>query len=358
MYDTGFGTFCQFAALYGLPTNIFTRSSAEILAVIEHFALHLRRLNAKATTISQYVSHVTEYLRLHGCDAQLRGVSLAVTLQCARNQDARLRPQRLTQKIPIVWPIMLLIFHDLDETYRHDEPARLLYSAIVATAYGMCCRIHEIIPARTALNRLGQSLPDHAIMSPHVVFSFPNDPQIYRASAPALFPRDRRPYQYTGFHDSLKNSAGGSGTRAVAANPRTGSPCLVQRLFDYVVHHPPPPAGHLFPRANYDVVSTVVKRVALAQGLDSSRVCPHAMRVGSVTMLSALRHMAQTSSPGAELEHGMWRSAQGLRPYLRSALNSGAQTSLTLYDPLFMTVEYLQWYYMSEAIHSAADIVP
>ena len=356
-YDTGVGTFFEFAELYQLPTDVFQRSPPEVHVVMEHFALHLRRLQVKASTISQYVSHIIEHLKLLGCAAHLRGTPLAVILQCARNQDARLRPTRLSQKIPIVWALMLPILRDLDVTFAFDEPSRLLYRAVMATAYGLCCRIHEIIAAAPSTNRLGQPLVDHAIMAPHVAFAFHGDTKIYRACDPRSFPPGRRPYQYTGFHDSLKNSAGGSGTRAVAANPRADTPCLVQCLFEYVVRHPPPPSGHLFPRALYSVISAVVKRVVSAHGLDASRACPHAMRVGSVTMLSALRHSAPASVPSEELEHGMWRSAEGLRPYQRSALNSGALTSLSLYDPLFMTIEYLQWYYMSEAISVATDSV-
>ena len=354
-YDTGVGTFFSFAQQFGLPTNIFDCPLRQIHAVIEGFVLHLRRVPLQAATITQYISHLNQFLKLRDIEVALRGTQVQVTLQAAARQDVRACPKRLREKIPVVCSLMDLVFKDIQSTYAFDTHLRLTLSAVVATAYGLCCRIHEILYAGERRNKLGQLLPDHAVRSPHLSFSFPGDRRIYPASAPEDFPVGKRPYQFTCFHDSLKNWQGGSGTRAVAVNPSGVPFCLVQHVFDYVVAYPPPPRGHLFPETRDAVISMIVKRVVESQGLDGSRACPHAMRVGSETMVTALRHAAPGVSATQEQEHGMWRSAQGLRPYQRSALSSGAELSAALYDIEFMTVEYLRWYYMSEAIPSAID---
>ena len=322
---------------------------------MESFVLYLRRAQLQASTITQYISHLSQFLKLRGIEVVLRGSLVAVALQASVQQDVRARPKRLKEKIPIVCVLMSLIFRDIDTTFVSDRRARVTLSAVIAMAYGLCCRIHEVLYAGRRVNRQGQPLIDHAIRSPHLSFSFRDDRQIYPASVPSDFPPGQRPIQMTCFHDSLKNWQGGSGTRAVAANPSGVPFCLVQRVFDYVVAYPPPHKGHLFPDVHATTVSTIIKRVAESQQLDSSRACPHAMRVGSETMVTALRHAAPAVSSAQEQEHGMWRSAQGLRPYQRSALSSGAELSMALYDEGFMTLEYLRWYYMSEAIPTAND---
>ena len=322
---------------------------------MEGFVLYLRRTRLQASTITQYISHLSQFLKLRGIEVTLRGNLVGVALQASVRQDVRARPKRLQEKIPIVCALMTLILADIDKTFASTEQVRLSVSAVVAVAYGRCCRIHEVLYAGRRVNKHGQPLIDHAVRAPHLAFSFKNDRRIYPASAPSDFPPGQRPYQMTCFHDSLKNWQGGSGTRAVAANPSGVPFCLVQRVFDYVVAHPPPPKGHLFPGTQVTTISMIIKRVVESQQLDGSRACPHAMRVGSETMVTALRHAAPAVSSAQEQEHGMWHSAQGLRPYQRSALSSGAELSMALYDEDFMTLEYLRWYYMSEAIPTAND---
>ena len=127
------------------------------------------------------------------------------------------------------------------------------------------------------------------------------------------------------------------------------------RVFDYVSAFPPPPRGHFLPALRADAVDTIIKRVFDFVGLDGSRGCPHAMRTGSLSMIHALRHSAKGVTAAQELEHGMWRSAQGLKPYSRTAFASGSETSAALYDVNYMPVDYLIWYYMTPAIAVADD---
>ena len=72
-------------------------------------------------------------------------------------------------------------------------------------------------------------------------------------------------------------------------------------------------------------------------------------------MVQALRHSAKGVTAAQEQEHGMWRSAQGLKPYSRTAFASGSETSSALYDVHYMPIDYLLWYYMSPAIAVADD---
>ena len=319
---------------------------------MEAFVLHLRRTGKKATTISQYISHLNEYLLVRYVKVELRGDQIATVLQCARRQDDLLRPARLSQKIPISAALMVLIFRDIDRHFVLD-PRHI--SACCCVAYGLCCRIHEVLFDGRTVDIDGLPIQDHAVKTPHLSFKFPGDPRLYKASAPADFPPGRRPSSFACFHDSLKNDTGGSGTRCVAANP-SGRPFdLVGRVFDYVVACRPPPGGHLFPHLRADSVSKVIKRVFASVGLDGSRGCPHAMRTGSLSMVQALRHSSLGVTAEQEQEHGMWRSAQGLKPYRRTAFASGSETSSALYDVSYMPVDYLVWFYMSPAIAVADD---
>ena len=109
------------------------------------------------------------------------------------------------------------------------------------------------------------------------------------------------------------------------------------------------------PHLRADTVSKVIKRVFASVGLDGSRGCPHAMRTGSLSMIQALRHSVRGVTAAQEQEHGMWRSAQGLKPYRRTAFASGSETSSALYDVSYMPIDYLLWYYMSPAIAVAID---
>ena len=50
-------------------------------------------------TITQYLSHVTEYLKVRGISAPVRSVGTAVLLECVRRQVQAVASSRLTDKI-------------------------------------------------------------------------------------------------------------------------------------------------------------------------------------------------------------------------------------------------------------------
>lgn len=317
--------------------------------------LHLRRLHLQQTTITQYVSHLRQYLLVRGISVTLRSDQCQVLLACATRQDRAVLPLRLTQKIPTSCAVMHLVFLRIDRLHCDNLKLRHSHGAACAVASGLCCRIHEVLPDGRLMDADGLVIADHAIMTAHVAFRFAGDGRIYPASEPDSFPVGRHPVAFAGFHDSLKNWVGGSGTRQVAANPRCYPFCYVRRLFDYVVFCRPPPGGHLFPCVRAAAVGRHIKAVFDSVGLDGARGCCHAMRVGSESMAQALRYSAPGVTAAQEQDHGMWRSEQGLRPYKRSAFETGSDLSLALYDVQFMSINYLRWYYMSPAIEIAAD---
>ena len=316
--------------------------------------MELRRQDIKAGTITSYISHVNEFLSVRGIAVSLRSDLAGVFLQCAKRQDRSVAPLRLTQKIPISAPVLLLIFVDITR-HSKDIRSRDECLACCAVAYGLCCRIHEVLPDRKTRDLDGLPIPDHSIMTAHLSFTFPGDHRVYPASRPDDFPPGTIPSSFTGFHDSLKNMPGGSGTRAVAANPHIFPFCLVRIVYHYVCTYRPPATGHLFPTVKSSGVSVHIKRALNSVGLDGSRGCPHAMRVGSETMVQALRYSRKGLTAEQEQHHGMWRSAQGLQPYARASMLTGSETSFALYDMLYMTIEYLKWFYMSPAIPVAID---
>ena len=216
----------------------------QIHAVLEAFVLHLRREGRAATTITQYISHLNQFLLMRYVHVELRGEQVSVALQCARRQDDLVKPARLSQKIPISAALMVLIFRDIDANHLLDPRRRLLLGACVAVAYGICCRIHEVLFDGRVTDKDGLPIQDHSVKTPHLSFMFPGDAHLYKADAPSKFPPGRRPSSFACFHDSLKNDTGGSGTRCVAANP-SGTPFdLVGRVFCTSTTCPPSPLPH------------------------------------------------------------------------------------------------------------------
>ena len=356
-YDAGLGAFVEYATQLGLPTDVFTLPVAEVQAVMEGFVLWMRRANRAPATITQYVSHVSEYLKVRGIPTPLRGVGMAVLLECITRQETSAAPARLTQKIPVTCALMLLILRRCDDAHAGDTLAqckkRAMAKAVCAFTYGMCLRIHEVLSDGRTVDRDGLAIADHAVRTAHVGFMFAGDPTLYPATDPAAFPVAKRPTAFAAFHDSCKNWASGTGTRNVRANPLPFPFCCVGLVFDYVVAFPPPRGGHLFPGLRDTVVSALVKWALDSVGLDGARGCCHAIRVGSESMAIAMRHSVTTVSGAQAQEHGLWRSEQGLKPYARASFGSGGDLSAALYDISYMPIDYLLWYYMSPAIKVA-----
>jgi len=356
-YDSGVGCFCKFATEANLPTCFFSLSLGEIQAAIECFIVFMVNDGYKPSTITQYISHLAEYLKVRGIETTLRGEGCAVLLQCARRKDQQVQPLRLRQSIPISCALMVLVLARIDRSYPGDahRAARLQIKACCAFAYGLCCRIHEVLFDGKKTDKDGFAIQDHAARSAHCAFQFAGSSKLYPANNPAAFPPNQRPISFAGFHDSLKNWAGGGPSRNVAANARVYPFCCPGLLYDYVVAYPPPANGHLFPGLKAATVSREIKPTLESVGLPGDRGCPHGMRIGSESMALAARHMAPAVSESQAQEHGLWRSAQGLRPYARSAFASGGELSAFLYDMNYMPIDYLQWYYTSPAIKVAIN---
>ena len=324
---------------------------------MEGFVVWLRRADMAPATITQYLSHVTEYLKVRGISAPVRSVGTAVLLECVRRQVQAVAPSRLTDKIPVTCALMLLMLNRCEFTHAGVSVAkakpRAMLKAACALTYGMCLRIHEVLSDGRTRDKDGLPIADHAVKAAHVGFMFTGDGRLYPASNPSGFPAGRRPVSMAGFHDSTKNWAGGTGSRNVRANPLPSPFCCVALVFDYVVAYPPPPNGHLFPGLRDAPVSALVKWAMQSVGLDGTRGCCHAIRVGSLSMAIAMRHSAPTSTDAQAQEHGLWRSEQGIQPYARGSFGSGGELSAALYDVSYMPIDYLRWYYMSPAIKVA-----
>ena len=261
----------------------------EMQKVIECFILELRRQDLNATTITGYISHISEYLKIRGVEVTIRSDLSGALRTCFRRQDQLVAPLRLPEKIPIPAPVLLLIFEDI-KIHATDARTRDETLAICAIAYGLCLRIHEAIPDGRTTDTDGLPMVDHSIMTPHLSFTFADDYRVYKASRPEDFPVGKFPQSFSAYHDSLKNMPGGTGTRSVGANPNVYSFGLVEIVYHYVCTYRPPPEGHLFPNVKSVAVNAYIKRTFNSVGLDGSRGCPHAMRVGSESMIRALQY--------------------------------------------------------------------
>ena len=343
-YATGWRAWRWYCVTWNLPTNLFLLSIPTIQIAVEYFMFFLRnRRNIKMKTITQYVSHVCDQLitRRYPVANNIRSPQSRSALQSFLRDDLLGKPYRLTCKIPIGASLVLLVLADIRITFASTPAFALQLSTAIVLAFGVCLRSGESAPH----GRLG--LPDHAIRCALVAFQWDDDIKIYPVTAPHDFPTDRgKPCRVIILQDTQKNHAEGTGPRGIQRNPRPDAAttfCIPSIVYDYVLSNPRTnPHDHFFPDVQPAHITAVIQRVGTANGLDETRLCAHGLRAGS---LSAIMAGAPPTDSEQLVQHGLWHSAQGLRPYAHLGIRHGADVALLLYDTEYPSIDFLCWYY-------------
>jgi len=306
------------------------------------FFLRNRR-GIKMLTITQYVSHVADQLitRRYPVANNIRSPHSRSALQSFLREDVLGKPYRLTCKIPIGASLVLNVLADIRITLSFTPAFAMQLATAIVLAFGVCLRSGESVPH----GRHG--FPDHAIRCALVAFQWDLDAKLYPINAPQDFPTDRgTPCRVIIMQDTQKNHAAGTGPRGIERNPRPEAAttfCVPTMVYHYVLSNPrTDPNAHLFPDIQPAHITTVIQRVGTAEGLDESRLCAHGLRAGS---LSAIMAGAPPSNSEQLIQHGLWHSAQGLKPYAHHGIRHGAEVAQLLYDTEYPTIEFLCWYY-------------
>lgn len=149
-------------------------------------------------------------------------------------------------------------------------------------------------------------------------------------------PPTTRPTALVTLLPTKADQTGRNGPRAIAANPDTSATsfCMVTELFAFLrVHTPSNPSEGIFAGATshktklLSTVRELYRLTAIANGLDPRRLIPHSGRVGHVAMLVTGGFDSLTICMS-----GGWRSADGIKPYMRAAVDLSIRTARALYD--------------------------
>ena len=306
------------------------------------FFLRNRR-HIKMKTITQYVSHVCDQLitRRYPVAHNIRSPQSRSALQSFLRDDLLGKPYRLTCKIPIGASLVLRVLDDIRNSFASTPAFAMQISTAIALAFGVCLRSGESVPH----GRHG--LPDHAIRNALVAFQWDTDVRVYKVTQPHEFPTHLGvPCRVVVMQDTQKYHAEGPGPRGIERTPRSDAAttfCIPSMVYEYVRRYPRlDPNAHFFPDVKPAHITTVIQRVGTAEGLEEHRLCAHGLRGGS---LSAI--MAGTPPTDSEqlIQHGLWHSAQGLRPYAHHGIRHGADVALLLYDTEYPSIDFLRWYY-------------
>ena len=196
----------------------------------------------------------------------------------------------------------------------------------------------------------------HHMMAAKVSFRFTGDQTFYNAVAGTVYPHNILPASVEFLQDTSKNiHQRGSQHRGAHRNPRLdGRPFdCVMLVWEYVSAFPPPAAGRLFPSITVQDITDVMQSAAVRPEvkLDPVRLTARCLRPGSATMVKNMRsQLMHQQDLIAIRDHGRWAGDVGAAIYAHS--NPDTDRSITapsLYDDGFMTIPYLQWFYMSPA---------
>ena len=349
-YESGVTAFVVFSNTNQLPLDLFTSPftlPTVITTVFVCFACALREgitgKSVKASTISQYISHVINYIKENHANFQLitsiRSDQLRLVLVGMQRDDNLRAPHRLTRRIPISAAFVRACFVWIRANILDPfEQSRLL--AAISLLYGACLRRGELIHDP-------KSLADHALHPNHCVFMWEGDPQLYPFSSLSFPPGS--PSSMSLFHDSTKNAANGTQPRGICANPdRNADFCFVTSVYHHIRTYGCPSSGNaVFPGLTIDPIIRVLRAVAVLEQLDPDRCRPHGFRSGS---LSQLNSGLIVEEPSDELlqAHAQWTSDGGHRPYNQPGLAHASRVKWAIYDVLFMSFEFLRYYYMTQ----------
>ena len=291
---------------------------------------------------NQYISHVAKFfsdnlfinkrtdLRSDRSRDMIKGF--------ARLHSSALVPLRLRCKIPITFPILVMIIQYINNFYclLSQLAVRLTLCAAFALGYALSLRPQEYLPVQIDVPLWRQANSSLAY------FWFPGFTEPFNVCFPCRYPPAAVLSDFTVFIDFNKNyQQGDSGPRSMSRAP-PGTPfCCLQLLFDFLVLYPPLPESALLSGAStlfdfsIDLIRDVLHATATLLGLDPSRLVPHSLRSAALAQMLAT---ANFSDLDCQIQ-GRWSSNTGLRPYARPSLSHSRRITPALY----VEVIPLQW---------------
>ena len=300
-----------------------------------YFAVHLRSTRfprpgvpIKSVTVDQYITHVAdalvtgEYI-LRGTD--LRSQRLTMLLE-GYAKDDDVGPLRLSQKIPVTYPIACVMRRVADTL--HGGAGRLAMRAAIAVAYGLSLRPGEYL-AQT------EGTPLKKQMNASDCFFVFDDDECTNVCDPHLYPVGKRPSYFLCMFRKLKNSkrSGSGGPRAVGAKTDLASNgfCCVQTLYEYFQRYPGRHGTLALSAHNrlgvpWPDLRLICHLAAIEVGVDPLRLLPHSLRAGAQAQL-------EMESVERRMQQGGWNTEAGMDVYSRKALGHARAVAALLHDP-------------------------
>ena len=209
-----------------------------------YFAVHLRHTRftqtnvpIKSNTINQYICHVLDHLVTHSylldpSVARSRRLTLLLCLYEKHDNDGF--PRRLTDKIPITYPIACVMYALASDMFC-DAAQCIAMRAAIALAFGLSLRPGEYLVDPNEPLHIS-----HQVNTTNSFFVFSDD--AVNVCDTHLYPVDVKPDVFFSMVDHLKNDQRGMlGPRAVAADPHPSEShfCCVSTLHTYCLTYPP-----------------------------------------------------------------------------------------------------------------------
>ena len=240
---------------------------------------------------NQYLSHVSKFL-LDNLFISKRDVLRSDRARDILRGFLRLHPDstipwRLRCKIPITYPILLVIIKYVNDHFSNSRQLPLCRAlcAAFSLGYALSLRPQEYLPVSAHVplwKKANSSL---------AYFWFPDCDLPYSVCYPSAFPSGLFPSDFTLFLDFNKNNQlGDGGPRSLSAAPPSD--------------------------------------VALMLNLDPSRLVPHALRAAALAQMLASGGFSDIDF----IVQGRWSSLAGARPYAHPSLLHSRRVSLSLYQ--------------------------
>jgi hypothetical protein len=375
-YQTGARALNEFADAFHIGFKDMSESDpASVQLMFQMVACHLRASrNVKAVTIDQYITHMVTLLKQKNWAFadHIRSPILKFMIKGWLRIDIFRTPRRLSCHIPATAPVMRVFFEVAAIHHRNDPQKAAEVRACAAIQYYCALRANEaaaksvsaresrdaaVVVANTNELDDDDESPDvaHHLMAAHCHFQFIHDDRYYPAHAGTVFPPGKTPDAFDILQDTHKTSSSrGSSHRGAYPNPNSDKQpfCVMDMLWHYVTHYPPPANGAFFPGITSADVTLIMKMTANKVGLDEKRMSSRAIRSGSATMFKNMKTQLIDQQQLQNIrDQGNWVSNVGERIYAHDDPASRRILSApTLYDAGFMTIAYLIWYYMTPAV--------
>jgi hypothetical protein len=245
--------------------------------------------------------------------------------------DAAGKTKRLEQKIPLTYPILVLM-RKKARTLHHGAHF-LAISAALSLAYGLSLRPGEY-------SDTGKWIPlEKQVSATNCFFIFAHDVCV-NVCDPDLYPPLEKPLSFLCSVDRLKNQRQGEGgPRAVSAapNPTPDFFCCVQELFAYFTAYPGR-RGHLAMASHGTAVKqadirALCRLVAVDLNLDPARLLPHSLRSGVLAQI-------ELEPDERKEQQGGWLSKAGMKTYASKCLAHANAIRHLIHDHTLCPLSY------------------